>query len=193
MVTDLRHFLDLSVDTPGPTLRLAEQLINLVRAATAGDAGIAWETALPCRRRPRNRRCPGRMIVTREADASVPIRWRCSACDDKGVISHWADSPYDLRPRQLTRAEQPHEIVITADVAATLRGLQLLDPDCERMVFRTRAQGADTFLTATEDGLEELIGFVAAEANHETNRPRQKRLDDVFDALNDAAQSPGGW
>jgi hypothetical protein len=61
------------------------------------------------------------------------------------------------------------------------------------MVFRTRAQGADTFLTATEDGLEELIGFVAAEANHETNRPRQKRLDDVFDALNDAAQSPGGW
>ena len=45
-VTDLRHFLDLPADTPTPARRLAGQLSNLVRAATAGDAGVAWETAL---------------------------------------------------------------------------------------------------------------------------------------------------
>jgi hypothetical protein len=50
-VTALRHFLDLPDDTPGPARRLAEHLSNIVRAATAGDAGTAWESALPCRRR----------------------------------------------------------------------------------------------------------------------------------------------
>ena len=40
-----------------------------------------------------------------------------------------------------------------------------------------------------EEELDELIGFVAAEANHETNRRRQQRLDAAFNALNDAAES----
>ena len=52
MVTDLHHFLDLQAGTPGPARRLAGHLGNIVRAATAGDAGTAWESALPCRRRP---------------------------------------------------------------------------------------------------------------------------------------------
>jgi hypothetical protein len=34
---------------------------------------------------------------------------------------------------------------------------------------------------------------VAAEANHESNRRRQQRLDTAFDALNNAAQAAGGW
>ena len=41
-------------------------------------------------------------------------------------------------------------------------------------------------LAATDDDLEELIGAVTAEANHEPNRRRQQRLDAAFDALNDA-------
>jgi hypothetical protein len=92
MVTDLHHFLDLPPDTPGPARRLAEQLGNIVRAATAGDAGTAWQSALPCRRRPANRACPGQMIVLR-TEAGAPIRWQCSRCNDTGVISNWEDSP----------------------------------------------------------------------------------------------------
>ena len=91
MVTDLHHFLDLPDGTPGPARRLAGHLSNIVRAATAGDAGIAWESALPCRRRPANRRCPGRMVVLR-TEPPAPIRWQCSVCDDEGVISNWAGS-----------------------------------------------------------------------------------------------------
>lgn len=41
-------------------------------------------------------------------------------------------------------------------------------------------------LSATDDELEELIGFVAAEANHEPNRRRRQRIDTACDALNDA-------
>jgi hypothetical protein len=191
LVTNLNHFLDLPEDTPGPARRLAGHLSNIVRAATAGDAGTAWESALPCRRRPANRRCPGRMIVLR-TEAGAPIRWQCSVCDDEGMISNWEDSPFDLRRRQLTLAEPVSEIVIPDEVAAALRGLQLLDTDCERLVFRIRAHNDHAILAATNGDLDELIGFVAAEANHEPNRRRQQRLDAAFDALNTAARTPGG-
>ena len=68
-----------------------------------------------------------------------------------------------------------------------MRDLQLLDPDCERLVFRIRAQHHGAVLSATDEDLDELIGAVAAEANHEPNRRRQQRLDAAFDALNNAA------
>jgi hypothetical protein len=192
LVTDLHHFLDLPQDTPGPARRLAEHLGNIVRAATAGDAGTAWETALPCRRRPANRRCPGRMIVLR-TEAGALVRWQCSICDDEGMISNWEDSPFDLRRRRPALAGAIHQIVIPNEVAAALRELRLLDTDRERLVFRIRAHNNSAVLAATGDDLDELIGFVAAEANHEPSRRRQQRLDAAFDALSTAAQTPHGW
>ena len=188
MVIDLHHFLDLRADTPGPARRLADRLGNIVRAATAGDAGIDWESSLPCARRPANRRCPGRTIV-RRTEPPAPIQWQCRICGDEGVISNWADSPFDLRRRWLTIADPVNEIFISAEVAAALRELRLLDADCERLVFRTYAYNDGAVLPATNDDLDELIGFVAAEANHESNRRRRQRLDTAFDALNRAAQA----
>ena len=38
-VSDLRHFLDMPDDAPRPARAMAEQLFDLVRAATAGDPG----------------------------------------------------------------------------------------------------------------------------------------------------------
>jgi hypothetical protein len=192
LVTDLHHFLDLPADTAGPAWRLAEHLCNIVRAATAGDAATTWESALPCRRRPANRRCRGRMIVLPTAPGA-PIRWQCSVCDDEGLINNWEGSPFDLRRRRLALAGAVHEIVIADEVAAALRELRLLDPDCERLVFAIRAHNDRAVLAATDEDLDELIGFVAAEANHEPNRRRQQRLDAAFEALNTAAQTLNGW
>ena len=120
-------------------------------------------------------------------EPGAPIRWQCSVCDDAGVISDWEDSPFDLRRRGLTVAEAANEIVIPDEVAAALRDLQLLDPDCERLVFRIRPHHDGAVLAASDDDLDELIGAVAAEANHEPNRRRRQRLDAAFAALNAAA------
>jgi hypothetical protein len=188
LVTDLSHFAGLPEDTPGPARRLAAHLHDIVRAATAGDAGTTWETALSCRRRPGNHRCAGRMTVLR-TEAAAPIRWQCSACQDEGVISNWEDSPFDLRRRQLTLAKAVREIAIPGEVAAALRELQLLDTDCGRLVFAIRARDDHAILAATDDDLDELTGFVAVEANNEPSRRRQQRLDAAFDALTSAAQT----
>ena len=127
------------------------------------------------------------------AGAGTPIRWQCSVCGDEGVISHWEDSPYDLRRRQLAAIGNLSEIDIPGEAAAALRDLQLLDVDCERLVYAIRAVGGHAVLRVTDAELEELIGFVAAEANHEPSRRRQQLLDHAFEALSAAAQVPGGW
>ncbi|HYN71135.1 MAG TPA: hypothetical protein VES60_01440 [Nakamurella sp.] len=111
------------------------------------------------------------------------IRWQCSVCDDEGVISNWATSRYDLRRRRLILADVPNELVVPDGTAATLRDLQFLDTDSERLVFRMRAHRDGAVLAATDDELDELIGFVAAEANHEPHRRRRQRLDAAVDAL----------
>ena len=78
MVTDLYHFLDLPEDTPGPARRLAQHLDNIVRAATAGDAGIPWISALPCRPAspaatvPCDERFTARVAVLRALDRGRP-------------------------------------------------------------------------------------------------------------------------
>ena len=192
LVTDLHHFLDLPPDTPGPARRLAEHLSNIVRAATAGDAGTTWESALPCRRRPANRRCPGQMIVLRDR-AATPIRWQCSVCDDEGIISNWEDSPSicaaDGWPSPIPSTRSSSRMRSPRRCASC----SCSTPTASDWYSRIRAHNDGAVLAATDDDLDELIGFVAAEANHEPNRRRQQRLDAAFDALNTAAQTPDGW
>ena len=102
-------------------------------------------------------------IAIASAEASAPIRWSCSVCDDEGVISNWADSPYDLRRRGLSLADALEEVIVSDKTAAVLRDLMLLDPNCERLVYGMRAHPNGAALLTNADELEELIGFVAAE------------------------------
>ena len=60
-----------------------------------------------------------------------------------------------------------------------------LDTASERFVFRSTVSDDGVVLSGDEHHLEELLGHVAAEANHEGNRRRQKRLDMAFEVLND--------
>src|SRR5947209_19264087 len=80
-VSDLRHFLGITDDAPGPARKMAEHLGSVVRAATAGEADTPWVTALVCRRRPGHKPCVGRIAVYRP-DGPGRIEWKCTACGD---------------------------------------------------------------------------------------------------------------
>ena len=190
-VSDLHHFLDMPDDAPGPARKMAEQLGNVVRAATAAEAGTAWVSALPCRRRPARRACPGHIVVF-WPDLPARIEWRCDSCGDDGVISGWEGSYFYLRAPTPRRPDGTvADIVVPEVVAAALRDVLLPDPDCERLVCQARATDDGIVLSADGDELDELLGFVAAEANHEPNRRRQQRLDRAFAVLSDALQTMG--
>ena len=111
------------------------------------------------------------------------------------MISGWEGSYCDLRQRRpKTVYKAKTEVPVSDEVAASLRGLWLLDSHCERLVFaaRTGPPGRGAVLDADSEDLDELVGFVAAEANHETDRRRHKRLDEAFAALSDALAVMGG-
>jgi hypothetical protein len=121
------------------------------------------------------------------SDVPPSITWHCTSCGDEGVISVWERSPYDLRPRHpRPRSAGTRRVVIPADTAATLRDIQLFDSDTERFVFRAEATEEGIALVGDDDDLDELMGCVAAEANHEDDRRRQRRLDDAFETLTGA-------
>jgi hypothetical protein len=189
-VSDLRHLLDLPDDVPGPARRMAERLTLIVRAASAGDAGTEWVSALTCDRRPGRRPCPGHLAVLR-TDVPPSIDWHCTSCSDDGVISGWERSPYDLRLRHpRPSSADARRVVIPADTAATLRELQLLESDAERFVFRAEASEEGIVLVGDDDDLDELMGCVAAEAHHEDDRRRQRRLDDAFEVVTRVINAP---
>ncbi len=56
---------------------------------------------------------------------------------------------------------------------------------CQRRCQRREA-GPSVILPVSDDDLDELLEFVAAEANHEPNQRSQLRLDVAFDALTNA-------
>ena len=186
-VSDLRHFLDLAEDTPAPAVRLAEQLRDVVRAATVGERGASWVSALPCRRHPGNRRCPGHICV-RRMDVEAAISYECTGCGDGGLVSGWQDTQYDLRDdRHGVPVGTPIHFIVSEAVAASLRAISPFDADYERLAYGARTQLGRLVLTATDEQLEGSLGHLAAEARRETKRPRRRRLDIAYEQLREAA------
>ena len=134
----------------------------------------------------------GDLALRIDPDLPARIEWRCDWCGDEGVISGWEGTYFDLRaPKRRRSTGTVADIVVPDEVAAALRDLQLLDADCGRLVYQARAADDGVVLSADGDELDELLGFVAAEANHEPNRRRQQRLDRAFAVLSDALQAMG--
>jgi hypothetical protein len=186
-VTDLRHFAGLD-EMVGPRFapakRFAAYLGGVVSAATAHLPGEAIATGLACHRRPGHKPCRGKLLV-RRAEAPAQIEWACPACSEEGVISGWEGSPWDLSPALATDGDE-RAALLSIDQYRRLLGLRLLDTDSLRVVYAARRTGAGVIVSAGEEDLESLIGDVANEASHETDRARRRGLHDVMRIL-DAA------
>jgi hypothetical protein len=187
---DLTHFEQTDPQIHPAAWKLAVHLRGIIRAASAIRTGYTLESALPCRRRPARRTCPGWMRISRH-DIPPNVYWGCSNCQDSGVIQGWQNSPYDLRPPR--RFDEPGLITVevTDDDHAELRRLQLLDLESERVVWGAVRDNGRVHMTGTDEDLDDLAASVAFEANQLTDRRRQRRLDELSDKLA-AALTPFG-
>ena len=72
----------------------------------------------------------------------------------------------------------------------TFAGIELIEP-----LEAARAKAGKYVVRYTLDEVEELLGYVAAEANHATNKKLKKELDALFARLQDEMQSydDGQW
>jgi len=192
-ITDITHFPGSTLDQPVPAqvhpaaYRMGRFMGAIVASATSVPDDGPRETGLRCRRRPARRACPGYLIVQR-LDESEQIRWQCSRCDDNGLISGWHGCVWDFTQTSSSADARPRATVyLDDDGYALLRSAQVsMDRDTERAVMAAQHTGRGIRLSIPPDLLEDLVGAIAFEANHEETRERQRRLDELADLFDRA-------
>ncbi|MDP2948726.1 MAG: hypothetical protein Q8P22_04235 [Chloroflexota bacterium] len=181
-ITDITHFEDLPPDlSKGPAGRIARYFGSIVSAASVSPVGRWVNVALWCRRRPGRKLCPGH-IRLRRLEPSGPVEWHCSSCGDRGLISNWQGSSWDLSREGETEGER-REMLVSREEHRELRRMVALDPESQRVVDGTVVTTRGIVMRGTEEELDDLLGCVAFEANHEENRRRRRILDGVYERV----------
>lgn len=112
------------------------------------------------------------------------IAWSCDTCGDEGVITGWEGSPTDLSGIDDSYADGDRlALLIVRELYEVIRGVLLLDDACELLVARAEGSAAGVVLAGPTDAFEELVEYLASEANAETNRRRVRLLDEACTAL----------
>lgn len=118
------------------------------------------------------------------------IAWSREACGDEGVITDWEESPTDVSGLDDRYADGDEVVLLIArELFEVIRGVLLLDDACELMVARAEGTAVGVVLTGRMAAFEELVEYVASEANAETNRRRMRLLDEACTALEAASAS----
>lgn len=161
--------------------RLATFMRRIIEAATIQPGGgVVIPSALPCRRRPRHRVCPGRIRVS-HTDLPPVVEWECSDCPDSGTISGWEGSPWDLRAYRDHRpgSESQVTFLITAEEHRFLLECDSLDIDEPELA------SSATWCRGWVELKGSLQQFESARATicEELNLLRQRRMRSVLRGL----------
>jgi hypothetical protein len=97
-VMDITHFLDEKgemITEPRQARRLAEYLAAIIVMASYPDPDYPPEYRVSCRRRPNRKPCLEEIVgyVDPETDE---IFWKCPKCEDRGLISNWQGTIWDM-------------------------------------------------------------------------------------------------
>ena len=182
LVSDLRHFLDMHEDAPGPARRLGAQLGAIVRAGSARPFGTSATSGVGCTKRPGRRPCEGYIMVFRHGNGQ--IAWACDVCGDEGVITGWEGSPTDVSGLDDGYAEgETIAVEMSRSLFDLLRGVLVLDAASELLIARAQGSSEGVVLAGSSDAFDELVGYVASEANAETDRRRARVLGEACTVL----------
>ena len=183
MVTDITHLLDeegFPVD--GPAGRLARYLGTIISSASVAPVGMWIDAAIRCRRRPNRQPCRGH-IRLRRTGLSSPVDWGCTWCDEGGVISNWQRSIWDLSVAGVESGAingPPLEVVLAIEELNAVRQNLIFDLEIERVLASARKTAQGCLMRATEEDLDNLLEYIASEANHEGNRRRVRLLNQAY-------------
>lgn len=97
-ITDFNHFLDEKGDLisePAQARALAAYLTAIVLMASYPDPEYPPEYKVKCRRRPNRKPCNEEIAGWVDPE-NEDIFWICPKCQDRGRISNWRHSMWDL-------------------------------------------------------------------------------------------------
>jgi hypothetical protein len=96
------HYLDETGAIPDhvhAATGIRDHLASIVEFVTSRSITEEERSSIRCRRRPGRKPCRG-WIRTRIDPESREIVWNCPVCNDRGVISGWENTQWDLSNRR---------------------------------------------------------------------------------------------
>lgn len=189
-VTAMHHMeaaLSPTEDVPAPARRFAFYLGDVVRAATALEPGGRFRSPLPCRRRPGRKPCPGRLVILR-VEVPPQIHWACPSCEENGLITDWRGTWWDFTSRRREPPQFPDEPDAEARLSEEdyrMLRKHVITSRIEEDLLVSGAQLASRgiVMRGPLEYMEDLLGSVAAAANHAPSRYLQRRLDSLSDRI----------
>ena len=97
-VTDITHFLDEEgelISEPPQARKLAEYMTAIIVMASYPEPDYPPEYRVCCRRRPNRKPCLEEIVGFVDPDTD-DIVWMCPACGDRGFISNWRRTIWDM-------------------------------------------------------------------------------------------------
>jgi len=97
-MTDLTHFLDDAgelITEPSHARKLGEYITSIILMISYPNLTIPPEYRVLCRRRPQQQPCLEEIAGFIDSDTDK-IVWVCPRCGDRGFISNWRGSVWDL-------------------------------------------------------------------------------------------------
>lgn len=158
----------------------------IVMAATARLKPVAeLLTAVHCGGSPDTTTCTGTIRI-RVEPGEEEIRWWCERCEQRGSLTGWPGSPFDLSGISVPGAKQPGvwlELSMSPSQYDALLGVEFHDEVIKRLLHAARRSGDDVILRAPRLALRHLLENMAVAATHAKTRSDWELFDSVFSEL----------
>lgn len=189
-VTNFRHLIpeNPTAELPNQTIKLRQFLSAIIKAATASQ-NFEFLSGLSCRKRVNRKPCQGAILIKRQDIPKRFIFWHCDKCEDGGRISDFEDTYCDLsRWKQQTPSDPGDEIVEVIITREQYRAfispnMSVYDPDSEKIIFSAVCTDDGIILKGFEGDMDNFIGYIAADLNHEPNQKRKKLVEPIYNKI----------
>jgi hypothetical protein len=180
-ITDLAHLVDENglppVGAPKELLEALGFYGGIVEAGSSHPVGTQFPSAIPCRKDPTK----SRLTIANRRDGT--ILWKCPDCDENGSISNWQGSDYDLSGATEPDMGRRVGVHVTAEAHGALREIITNSQEEQAIIAGAVVTSEGIWISGRVDDFEELLGSIAAAANHAKNAKRRRVLHGVFDKV----------
>lgn len=145
-------------------------------------------TPIQCIKRPLNRPCAGRTVVVRIEDE---IQWICLECKNKGIISCWRGTPWDLsRWASSDRSDEINLLISQAEYSALIH-IPVGSQEEEAILAGAVWQYGRVVVTGSPDVFDRLSRSIACEAELTKERRLQVDLDGITELIDALLEDNG--
>ncbi len=98
-ITDITHFMDEEgniITEPLAAAKLGAYFAAIIVMASYIEPEFPEKYRVYCRRKPKRKLCLGEILGYMDPDTDK-IVWQCPKCGDRGIISNWQGTIWDMR------------------------------------------------------------------------------------------------